>query len=68
MCLLPVDSAEIEDKESSDDSIDEKVTKKKGNLESSKKIDAYIRVAKFAQDLGSKPKAASIIRQSKVSF
>ena len=48
MCLLPVDCPpEIEDKESSDDSIDEKIAKKKGNLELSKKLDVYIRVSKF---------------------
>ena len=70
MCLMPAGemaAAAKDDAESSSDSIDEKSSHKKGNLVPSKKIEAYIKVSKYTQDLKAMPLAANIIRQVKVS-
>ena len=66
LCLLPSAGDAVKDgADSSDDSIDEKTATKKGNLEPAKSIEAYIRVAKQAVQIGAKPAAKHVIRQSK---
>ena len=61
LCLLPNDQ-DVGGDESSDDSVQDSKTMKKGNLRASKGLSAFIRVSKQATEIGAKPKKASIIR------
>ena len=67
LCLLPSDKAAESGKgdDSSDDSINGGDLKRAGNLEPTKRISAFIRVAKQATEINARPKASNIIRQSK---